>query len=63
MDTWYTYTNYPSVTPQEVLVKLFPPLDAARKQKTIALCTRQRIDLQAVLALLTPEQRQQWEAV
>lgn len=49
------------MSPQDVLDKLFPPLTKERKDKVLGLCQRAKVDVNAVLALMSDYQREQWE--
>ena len=45
------------MTAQDIIAKLFIPVDAERIQKAKGLAARARIDWSVVLAAMTPEQR------
>jgi hypothetical protein len=47
------------MTAQEIVEKLFRPVDKERIQKAQGLAARSRIEWSVVLAAMTPEQRQQ----
>lgn len=51
------------MTAPEILTRLETgPLTAERKQKCLRLCQRMGVSSEAVLALLTPNQRAAWES-
>ena len=47
------------MTPQDIIDKLFVPIDKERVQKAQGLAQRAKIDWAVVLAAMTDEQRQQ----
>ena len=47
------------MTPQDIIAKLFLPVDKERVQKAQGLAQRAKIDWAVVLAAMTDEQRKQ----
>lgn len=49
------------MTAQDIIAKLFLPVDAERIQKAKGLAARNKVEWSAVLAAMTDEQRKQVE--
>lgn len=50
------------MTPQDIIAKLFMPVDRERIQKAQGMAQRQKINWADVLAAMTEEQRKQVES-